>query len=79
MAKRRDIKQDRRGQFAPTGSRSGKVKRAVPNKVVSRKVSAGLAGPGGQYVAVRAGVELKPKRGRSRYFVGVSAGRRVSH
>lgn len=79
MAKRRNIKRDRRGRFAPTGSRSSRVKRAVPTKVVSRKVSAGRVGPGGEYAGVRAGVELKPKRGRSRYYVGVSAGRRVSH
>ncbi|HEV7851764.1 MAG TPA: hypothetical protein VGP27_10435 [Mycobacterium sp.] len=39
----------------------------------------GRVGPGGEYVGVRAGVELKPKRGRSRYYVGVSAGRRVSY
>ena len=78
MAKRRTYKRNRKGQFAATGSRRAKVKRAVPTKVVSRKVSAGRVGPGGEYMGVRAGIELKPKRGRSRYFVGVSAGKRVS-
>lgn len=70
MAKRRNIKRDRRGRFAPTGSRSSRVKRAVPTKVDSRKVSGGRVGPGGgEYVGVRAGIELKPKRGRTRYYV----------
>jgi hypothetical protein len=76
---RRNIKRDKRGRFAKTGSRTTRVKRAVPSKIVSRKVSAGRVGPGGEYVGVRAGIELKPKRGRSRYYVGVTAGRRVSY
>lgn len=79
MAKRRNIKRDRRGRFAATGSRSVKVKRAVPTKIVARKVSAGRVGPGGEYVGVRAGIELKPKRGRARYYVGVSAGRKIAN
>ncbi len=69
MAKRRNIKRDRRGRFAPTGSRSSRVKRAVPTKVDSRKVSGGRVGWRGEYVGVRAGIELKPKRGRTRYYV----------
>lgn len=79
MAKRRNYKRDRRGRFAPTASRSSRVKRAVPTKVVSRKMSAGRVGPGAEYVGVRAGIELKPKRRRSRYYVGVTAGHRVSY
>lgn len=64
MARRRSYKRNRKGQFASTVSRSARVKRAVPTRVVSgtRKVSAGRVGPGGQYVGVRAGIELKPKR-----------------
>lgn len=78
MAKRRSYKRNRKGQFASTASRAARVKRATPTKVVSRKVKVGRVGPGGEYVGVRAGVELKPKGGRSRYYVGVSAGRKVS-
>lgn len=76
MAKR-SFKRDRRGRFAKTGSRTTRAKNAVPTKVVSRKARVGRVGPGGEYIGVRAGVELRPKRGRSRYFVGVSAGRKV--
>lgn len=79
MAKRRTYKRNRKGQFAKTGSRPARLKRAVPTEVVSRKVSAGRVGPGGEYVGVRAGIELKPKRSRSRYYVGVSAGRRIAY
>ncbi|MBS1695764.1 MAG: hypothetical protein JST91_26505 [Actinobacteria bacterium] len=79
MAKRRNIKRDKRGRFAKAGTRTARARSAVPSKIVSRKVSAGRVGPGGEYVGVRAGIELKPKRGRSRYYVGVSAGRRVAY
>jgi len=79
MAKgRRNYKRDSKGRFASKSSRSVRVKRAVPTKIVSRKVSAGRVGPGGGYVGVRAGIELRPKRGRSRYYVGVTAGRKIS-
>lgn len=78
-AKRRNIKRDKRDRFAKTGSRSAPIMRAVPTKVLSRKVSAGRAGPGGEYVGVRAGVKSRPKRDRSCYYVGDSAGRRIAY
>lgn len=77
MAKRRTYKRDRKGRFAPTASRSTRVKRSLPTRVVRgsirQNVRVGRVGPGGQYVGVRAGVELKPKRGRSRYYIGLRA------
>jgi len=75
---KRSFKRDRRGRFAKTGSRATRVKNAVPTKAVSRKVRAGRVGPGGEYFGVRAGIELKPRKGRARYYVGVSAGRKIA-
>lgn len=76
---RRNQRRDKRGRFASSVSRSTKVKRAVPTKVVSRKVRVGRVGPGGEYAGFRAGVELKPRKGRARYYVGVSAGRKIAY
>jgi hypothetical protein len=76
---RRNIKRDKRGRFASTASRSTRVKRAVPSRVVkgTRKVRVGRVGPGGEYAGVRLGLELKPRHGRARYYVGASAGRKI--
>ncbi|GAA2555964.1 hypothetical protein GCM10010409_34170 [Mycolicibacterium diernhoferi] len=82
MAKRRNIKRDKRGRFASTASRSTRVKRTLPTKLVAgsarRNVKAGRVGPGGAYAGIKAGVELKPRNGNARYWVGVSAGRRIA-
>jgi hypothetical protein len=75
----RRYKRDKRGRFASKLSRSTRVKRAVPTKVVARKIRAGRVGPGGEYAGFRAGVELRPKRGRARYYVGASAGRKIAY
>lgn len=79
MAKRA-FKRDKRGRFAKTASRSTRAKNAVPSLVVagSRRVRVGRVGPGGEYAGIRAGIELKPRKGRARYYVGVSAGRKVT-
>jgi len=83
MAKRRNYKRDRKGRFASTASRAARVKRSLPTRVVRgsarQHVRVGRVGPGGQYAVFRAGVELKPRKGSARYYVGVSAGRRVSY
>lgn len=78
MAKR-VYKRNAKGQFASTASRSARVKRVLPTKVVagSRRVRVGRVGPGGEYVGIRAGAEFKPRKGNARYYVGVSAGRRL--
>ncbi len=81
MAKR-TYKRNRKGQFASTASRSTRVKRSLPTRVVSgsarQNVRVGRVGPGGQYAGIKAGVELKPRKGNARYYVGVTAGRKMS-
>jgi hypothetical protein len=78
---RRNQRRDKQGRFASSASRSTQVKRAVPSRVVkgTRKVRVGRVGPGGAYAGVRLGVELKPRRGRARYYVGASAGRKMAN
>ena len=78
----RSYKRDAKGRFASKSSRSARVKRSLPTRVVAgsarRNVRVGRVGPGGQYAGIKAGVELKPRKGSSaRYFVGVSAGRKI--
>lgn len=79
---RRTYKRNSRGQFASTASRSTRVKRALPTKVVRgsarQSVKVGRIGPGGQYAGIKAGVELKPRKGNARYYVGVTAGRKIA-
>lgn len=79
----RSYKRDSRGRFASKSSRSARVKRKLPTRVVGgsvrRNVRVGRVGPGGQYAGVKAGVELKPRKGSARYYVGVSAGRKIGH
>lgn len=81
MARR--YKRDSKGRFAAKGSRSARAKRSLPTRVVAgsarRNVRVGRVGPGGQYAGIRAGVELKPPRGKARYYVGVTAGRRIGY
>jgi hypothetical protein len=76
----RSYKRDAKGRFA--ASRSTKVKRAIPTKVVRgsirRNVRVGKVGPGGSYTGVKAGAELRPRKGSTRYYVGVSAGVRIA-
>lgn len=83
MAKRRTYKRNRKGQFASAASRSTQVKRSLPTRVVRgsvrHNVRVGRVGPGGQYAGFRAGVELKPRKGKARYYVGVTAGRKIAH
>ncbi len=83
MAKRRTYKRNRKGQFASTASRSTRVKRSLPTRVVRgsvrQNVRVGRVGPGGQYAGFRAGVELKPRKGKGRYYVGVTAGRKIAY
>jgi hypothetical protein len=46
---------------------------------IRQNVGVGRVGPGGQYAGFRAGLELKPRKGRARYYVGVSAGRKIAY
>lgn len=78
----RNYRRNAKGQFASKSSRSARVKRSLPTRVVAgsarRNVRVGRVGPGGQYAGIKAGVELKPRKGSSaRYYVGVSAGRKI--
>lgn len=85
MAKR-TYKRDRKGRFASTGStrarRVGRtIKRRLPRYVrgsAGSTVRVGRVGPGGEYAGIHAGVRLKSRRRGADYYVGVSAGRRIS-
>lgn len=81
MAKR-TYKRNRKGQFASAASRSTRVKRTLPTRVVAgsarQNLKVGRLGPGGQFAGIKAGVELKPRKGNARYFVGVTAGRKIA-
>jgi hypothetical protein len=86
MAKRRIYKRDRRGRFASTG-RSGvkrvgkKFNRNRPRYIrgsAGKTVRIGRVGPGGEYAGVHVGAKLRTKRRGAEYYVGVSAGRRIS-
>lgn len=85
MAERRTYKRDRRGRFASTGS--SRVKR-VGRKLnrrrlryvrgsMGRTVRLGRVGPGGEYAGIHVGAQLRSRKRRTEYYVGVSAGRRI--
>ena len=83
---RRVYKRDRKGRFASTGStrtkRLGrKVKRRLPRYVrgsAGSTVRVGRVGPGGEYAGIHAGVRLNSRKRGADYYIGVSAGRRIS-
>lgn len=85
MAKRA-YKRDRKGRFASTGGSratrvSRKIKRRLPRYVRGSAGSAmrvGRVGPGGEYAGIHAGVRLKSRKRGADYYIGVSAGRRIS-
>ncbi|PJD99789.1 MAG: hypothetical protein CK428_32975 [Mycobacterium sp.] len=85
MARRRTYKRDRRGRFASTSSSrtsriGSKVNRRRPRYVrgsLGKTVRIGRVGPGGQYAGVHVGAKLRTRR-RAEYYVGISAGRRIS-
>jgi hypothetical protein len=86
VAAKRTYRRDARGRFASSGSsrvkRVGrKVNRRRPRYVrgsVGNTVRVGRVGPGGEYAGVHAGVKLRTRK-RAEYYVGVSAGRRISY
>ena len=86
MAKRRTYKRDKRGRFASTGSsrvkRVGrKINRRRPRYVrgsMGKTVRVGRAGPGGEYAGIHVGAQLRSRKRRTEYYVGVSAGRRIA-
>jgi hypothetical protein len=86
MAKRRTYKRDRRGRFASTGSTrvrriGSKVNRQRPRYVrgsLGKTLRAGRVGPGGEYAGVHIGAKLRTRKRGAEYYVGVSAGRRIS-
>ena len=86
MAKRRTYKRDKRGRFASTGSsrvkRVGrKLNRSRPRYVrgsVGRTVRVGRVGPGGEYAGIYVGAQLRSRKRRTEYYIGVSAGRRIA-
>jgi hypothetical protein len=85
MAKRRTYKRDKRGRFAPTGSTrvrriARKVNRRRPHYVrgsLGKTVRIGRVGPGGEYTGVHVGAQLRSRKRRAEYYVGVSAGRKI--
>ena len=85
MAKRRYYKRDRRGRFASTGtSRSRRIGRKInrrrPRYVrgsLGHTLRVGRVGPGGEYAGVHVGAKLRTRR-RGEYYVGISAGRKIS-
>jgi hypothetical protein len=86
MAKRRRYKRDKRGRFAPTGStrvkRAGtKLNRRRPRYVrgsFGKTVRLGRVGPGGEYAGIHVGAQFRSPKRRTDYYVGLSAGRRIS-
>jgi hypothetical protein len=86
-AKRRVHKRDKRGRFAPTGSsrvkRVGrKISRRRPRYVrgsLGKTVRLGRVGPGGEYAGIHVGAQFHSRKRRAEYYVGVSAGRRISY
>jgi hypothetical protein len=44
----------------------------------SKTVRVGRVGPGGEYAGIHAGVKLRSRKRGAEYYVGVSAGRRIS-
>jgi hypothetical protein len=86
MAKRRTYKRDRRGRFASTGSsrarRIGrKINRRRPRYVrgsVGKTVRVGRVGPGGEYAGIHVGAQLRSRKRRTEYYLGLSAGRKIA-
>lgn len=86
MAKRRTYKRDRRGRFAPTGTsrvkRVGrKINRRRPRYVrgsAGKTVRVGRVGPGGEYAGIHIGAQLRSRKRRTEYYVGLSAGRKIA-
>jgi hypothetical protein len=85
MAKRR-YKRDRKGRFASTGSsrvkRVGKkINRRRPRYVrgsVGSTVKLGRVGPGREYYGISAGAKLRTRKRGAEYYLGVTAGRKIS-
>ena len=85
-AKRRVYKRDKRGRFAPTGSsrvsRIGRtINRRHPRYVrgsLGKTIRVGRVGPGGEYAGIHVGAQLRSRKRRAEYYVGVSAGRRIA-
>ena len=86
MARRRTYKRDKRGRFAPTGSsrvkRVGrKINRRRPRYVrgsFGKTVRLGRVGPGGEYAGIHVGAQLRSRKRRTEYYVGLSAGRKIA-
>ena len=86
MAKRHTYKRDRRGRFASTGSTRvkrirRKVNRRRPRYVrgsLGKTVRVGRVGPGGEYAGIHVGAQLRSRKRRAEYYVGVSAGRKIA-
>jgi hypothetical protein len=87
MAKRRTYKRDKRGRFASTGTTrvklvSRKINRRRPRYVrgsMGRTVRVGRVDPGGEYAGFHVGAQLRSRKRRAEYYVGVSAGRRIAY
>jgi hypothetical protein len=85
-AKTRVYKRDRRGRFASTGSTRvkrirRKVNRRRPRYVrgsLGKTLRVGRVGPGGEYAGIHVGAQLRSRKRRTEYYVGVSAGRRIA-
>jgi hypothetical protein len=85
MANRRTYKRDRRGRFASTGSTRvkrirRKINRRRPRYVrgsLGKTLRVGRVGPGGEYAGIHVGAQLRSRKRRAEYYVGVSAGRRI--
>ncbi len=86
MAKRRTYKRDRRGRFASTGSSrvtrfARTINRRRPRYVrgsLGKTVRLGRIGPGGEYAGIHVGAQLRSRKRRTEYYVGLSAGRRIA-
>jgi hypothetical protein len=85
--RRRTNKRDKRSRFASTGSsrisRVGrKISRSRPRCVcasVACTIRLGAVGPGVIYERVHVGAQLRSRKRRAEYYVGVSAGRRIAY
>lgn len=45
---------------------------------VGKTVRVGQVGPGGEYAGIHVGAQLRTRKRRTEYYVGVSAGKRIS-
>jgi hypothetical protein len=86
MTRRRTYKRDRRGRFASTGSTRvkrirRKINRRRPRYVqgsLGKTVRVGRVGPGGEYAGIHIGAQLRSRKRRTEYYVGMSAGQRIA-